>query len=420
MQHGRRGADRRQPTVGGVLAQRALANAGIGAEAGRAGAAGQEEAVELALADGGERRVGVQRDAAASGDVRAAVGQGGSGDIDAGAPQQVEGGDRFYFLKTLREDCENRGHGLKLKGMTADAHGNLSGKRLVVFGCGYVGGELARQARRRGLTVAALTRNPAKAAALRADGITAIEADLAGETWHPLLPDGADFVVNCVSSGGAGVAGYRHSYVDGMRSILTWAQRQRQPVQTMVYTSSTSVYPQGGGARVDEDAPTAEAGETGRILLEAETLLRDASPARRRAFVLRLAGIYGPGRHRLLDQVRTGEVSGRAQDHLNLIHRDDICAAIWRTLTAPSAHDGGTFNVADNAAATRDEITRWLAERLGVPPPRFSEAPPSGRRTTTPDRIIANDRLKRELGWAPAFPSFREGYAAMLLASEAK
>lgn len=298
--------------------------------------------------------------------------------------------------------------------MTADAHGNLSGKRLVVFGCGYVGGELARQARGRGLAVAALTRNPAKAAALRADGIAAVEADLAGEAWHPLLPGGADFVVNCVSSGGAGVAGYRRSYVEGMRSILAWAQRQ--PAGTMVYTSSTSVYPQGGGARVDEAAPTAGAGETGQILVEAETLLRDSRQARQRAFILRLAGIYGPGRHRLLDQVRAGEVSGRAQDHLNLAHRDDICAAIWRALTAPSAHGGGTFNVADDAAATRGEITGWLAGRLGVAPPRFSEAPPSGRRTTTPDRIIANDRLKRELGWTPAFPSFREGYAPLLAA----
>jgi nucleoside-diphosphate-sugar epimerase len=296
--------------------------------------------------------------------------------------------------------------------MTADAHGNLSGKRLVVFGCGYVGGALARQARGLGLTVAALTRNPAQAAALRADGIAAIEADLAGEAWHPLLPGGADFVVNCVSSGGLGLAGYRRSYVDGMRSILAWARRE--PVGTAVYTSSTSVYPQGDGARVEETASTDGAGETGKILLEAEALLRASSPACGRAFVLRLAGIYGPGRHRLLDQVRAGEVSGRAEDHLNLAHRDDICAAIWRALTAPPAHAGGIFNVADDAAATRAEITRWLADRLGVPPPRFSEAPPSGRRTVTPDRIIVNDRLKRELGWKPAFPSFREGYSAML------
>lgn len=417
MQHRRRGADRGQPAAGGMLAEHVGAHAGIGAEAGRAGAAGQEETVELALPDRGEGRVGVQRDAAAAGDM-GAVGQGRGGDFDSGPPEQVEGGDCFYFLKTLREDCENRGHGLKLTGMTADAHGNLSGKRLVVFGCGYVGGELARQARRRGLVVAALTRNPAKASALRADGIEAVEADLADEAWHAQLPGGADFVVNCVSSGGMGVAGYRHSYVDGMRSILAWAQRQ--PAGTMVYTSSTSVYPQGGGARVTEEASTAEAGETGRILVEAENLLREAGSARRRAFILRLAGIYGPGRHRLLDQVRAGEVSGRAQDHLNLIHRDDICAAIWKTLTAAPAQGGGTFNVADDAAATRGEITRWLAGRLGVPPPRFSETPASGRRTTTPDRIIANDRLKRELGWQPAFPSFREGYAAMLLASEAK
>ncbi len=301
--------------------------------------------------------------------------------------------------------------------MTADAYGNLSGKRLVIFGCGYVGGEMARQARARGLRVTALTRNAAKAEELRAVGIEVVVAELGTAAWHGLIPGGADFVLNCVSSGGGGVAGYRRSYVEGMQSILTWARRQ--PVGTLVYTSSTSVYPQGGGAVVDENAPTDGAGETARVLLEAEALVRegkDEPPGRpcHRWFTLRLAGIYGPGRHRLLDQVRAGEVSGRAQDHLNLIHRDDICTALWAALTAPASIQNDVFNVADDAAATRDEITCWLAVRLGVPPPRFSEAPAGGRRTLTPDRIIANTRLKQVLGWQPAFPSFREGYAALL------
>jgi nucleoside-diphosphate-sugar epimerase len=296
--------------------------------------------------------------------------------------------------------------------MTADAHGNLSGKHLVILGCGYVGGEMARQAVVRGLKVTALTRNAAKADLLRAAGVGVVVAELAGEAWHARIPGGADFVLNCVSSGGGGVEGYRRSYVEGMRSILAWARRG--PSGTFIYTGSTSVYPQGGGAVVDEAAATAGAGDTAQVLLEAETLLRNHGGACERWFILRLAGIYGPGRHRLLDQVRAGEVGGRAHDHLNLIHRDDICAAIWAALRAPAERRNAVFNVADDAAATRGEITGWLAARLGVPPPRFTDAPATGRRATTPDRIIANARLKQALGWRPVFPSFREGYAALL------
>jgi nucleoside-diphosphate-sugar epimerase len=290
--------------------------------------------------------------------------------------------------------------------------------------------------------VTALTRNAAKADSLRAAGAGVIVADLAGDEWHARIPGGADFVLNCVSSGGGGVEGYRRSYVGGMRSILAWARHE--PAGTLVYTGSTSVYPQGGGVTVDETASTEGASETARVLLEAEGLLgegRDGRPARpgktedpdssksslgttdtdgpavrpyQRSFILRLAGIYGPARHRLLDQVRAGEVGGRAQDHLNLIHRDDICAAIWTALQAPAEQKDAVFNVADDAAATRREIADWLAARLGVPAPRFTDAPAAGRRATTPDRIIANARLKQALGWRPAFPSFREGYAAVL------
>src|SRR4051812_17664714 len=110
--------------------------------------------------------------------------------------------------------------------MSVEAHGNISGKRLVIFGCGYVGSELAREGIARGLRVTALTRNEAKASVLRATGIDVVVADLATDDWHRAIEGGADFAVNCVSSGGAGVAGYRRSYVEGTESIVRWG-RQR-------------------------------------------------------------------------------------------------------------------------------------------------------------------------------------------------
>ena len=283
----------------------------------------------------------------------------------------------------------------------------------MIFGCGYVGGEVARQAVAGGLHVTALTRNAAKVATLRAAGITIIVADLADDAWHAEIGDGVDFALNCVSAGGGGAESYRRSYLGGMKSLLAWA-RAHGPLGTLVYTGSTSVYPQDGGGRVDETSPTAGRDERTAVLVETEALLLADCAAARRRFVLRLAGIYGPGRHHLLEQVRAGEVAGVGSHHLNLIHRDDICSAVWAVFGAPAVLTDGIFNVADDGAATKAEVTAWLAGQLGVPVPRFTGTPAGGRHAVTPDRIIANGKLKAALGWSPRFPTFREGYANLL------
>lgn len=296
--------------------------------------------------------------------------------------------------------------------MPALAHENFPGKRLVIFGCGYVGGVVAREAVARGLQVTALTRNAAKALLLREAGIEVVEADLATDAWHAQIAGGADFVLNSVSSGGGGTAGYRHSYVDGMASIVRWAQA-RGPAGTLVYTSSTSVYPADGGASVDESFPTGGA-ERPAMLVEAEDTLRRATGVCARWFILRLAGIYGPERTHLVHQVRTGEVSGRGEHHLNLAHRDDIAAAIWATFAAPPAISDEIFNVADPTPAPKAEVVAWLAQRLGLPLPRFTGEPAAGRRAVTPDRTISAAKLARTLGWRPRYPSYREGYETLL------
>jgi nucleoside-diphosphate-sugar epimerase len=296
--------------------------------------------------------------------------------------------------------------------MGPNAHGNFHGRRLVVFGCGYVGSEVARQALARGMNVTALTRNEAKAIALRSAGMDVVVADVVGSAWHDRIPGGADFVLNCVSSGGGGLEGYRHSYLQGMESVLAWA-RQRGQVGTLIYTSSTSVYGQGGGAEVDETANVG-GNERAEVLVAAERRLQENGGACDRWFILRLAGIYGPGRHHLLEQVRLGTIAGRGEHRLNLTHRDDIVAAAWACFGAPSGVANEIFNVADDAPTRKDEITRWLAGCLGLAAPAFSGEPAVGRRAVTPDRVIRNGKLKATLGWQPHFATFRHGYENLL------
>jgi nucleoside-diphosphate-sugar epimerase len=306
------------------------------------------------------------------------------------------------------------------------AHGNFSGQRLVIFGCGYIGSVVARQAIASGFRVTALTQNAEKAKALSQLGIEVVVDDLAGDVWHRKIADGADYILNAVSSGGGGIEGYRHSYLEGMKSILRWAAAIGR-VGTLVYTSSTSVYPQDGGVVVDETASTQHATERGQVLLDAEqVLLKPASfsapvsggdKARdpfRRFFILRLAGIYGPGRHHLLEQIKAGEVAGNGDHRLNLIHRDDVGAAIWAAFAAPSGIANEIFNVADDGALPKYAVTEWIATRLNIPVPHFSGAAAGSRRTITPDRIISNTKLKNTLGWRPLYPTFCEGYEQIL------
>ena len=286
------------------------------------------------------------------------------------------------------------------------------GKQLLILGCGYVGSAVAAWGRQEGWRVTALTRNAVTAAGLRDLGVQAVVADLAGDEWHAAVPAAPELTVNCVSSGGGGLEAYVRSYQRGMESVVRWRESRGQ-AGTLVYTGSTSVYAQGGGVAVHEGLPAEGGTDRSQVLLAAEALVLGSGAGWSRRFVLRLAGIYGPGRTHLLEQVRAGEIAGRGEHHLNLIHREDIVGAI-AACSRSTGVAGGIFNVVDDAPTRRAEVAAWLAERLGAPSPRFTGEPHPGRRMVTPDRRIQNARLREELGWRPRFPTFREGYATLL------
>ena len=287
---------------------------------------------------------------------------------------------------------------------------------VFIFGCGYVGTALAEYLIEQGVRVGALTRNREKAARLRELGVAeVIEAELDSNTWHSRIEHAYQAVVNCVSSAGGGLDGYRKSYVDGQCSILEWAKSQT--IRTYVYTSSTSVYPQDGGVTVDESADTSAAPPTGQVLLQSEAMLADAEQMDR-WFVLRLAGIYGQGRHFLLNQLReaNGEIPGSGEYAMNMIHLEDIVSAISATLSgeAPS----GIYNIVDDAPVTKSEVLTWLAEAMGLPVPAFNPDKVSERLKRRggrmPHRYVSNAKARAQLGWQPKYPSYRDGYAGWL------
>jgi len=288
---------------------------------------------------------------------------------------------------------------------------------VFIFGCGYVGTALARCLIQAGCRVGALTRNEEKAAALREIGLSEVIVEqLDSHSWHHLVQGSYTSVVNCVSSAGGGIDGYRKSYVDGQRSILEWAKSQE--IRAYVYTSSTSVYPQDAGVWVDETADNRAAPPTGQVLLESETLLANENSGLSRWYVLRLAGIYGSGRHFLLNQLRDGggEIPGFGDYAMNMIHLEDIVSSIRAALCAVAPC--GVYNISDNAPTTKQEVLSYLASQLNMPTPVFNPNKVSERLKRRggrmPHRYISNAKARNQLGWEPKYPSYREGYAELI------
>lgn len=284
----------------------------------------------------------------------------------------------------------------------------------MILGCGYVGEALAREALACGMKVDALTRNPGTAARLREAGVLRVlEATLQSTSWHAHTQEHYDVVVNCVSSAGGGLEGYQTSYVEGMQSIVQWTRSQLVHLGAFVYTSSTGVYPQGAGQLVDESASLDPASDRGAILQEAERIIRQELPCER-WFILRLAGIYGPGRHHLLDKLREGieSLPGSGEHTMNLIHRDDVVRALLTCAQTPDQISQRVYNLSDNHHATKRELMEWLACKLGREIPVFDATTSTVR--SVPNRRIDSTRIQDELTWKPLYSSYREGYTAIL------
>lgn len=287
----------------------------------------------------------------------------------------------------------------------------------MIFGCGYVGTALAKALIAQGMRVGALTRNVDRAAELRQLGLAeVVVADLQSPAWMDTLSGSYAAVVNCVSSAGGGIEGYQKSYVEGQQRILEWVKTQ--DIRSYVYTSSTSVYPQDGGALVDEAADTSGVPRTGQVLLESEQLIEANAALFGSWYVLRLAGIYGPERHYLLNQLREGGglIPGRGDYHMNMIHRDDIVDAILAAIQGGSP--SGIYNICDNEPATKEVVLTYLAKQLALPIPQFDpeNIPPRLQRRggRMPDRKVSNRKARESLAWQPLYPSYREGYAVLL------
>jgi len=286
--------------------------------------------------------------------------------------------------------------------------------RVLIVGPGYIGLELGRQFVANGHEVFGLRRSGDSSGELRAAGINALKGDITEPSTLNSLPRQYDWVVNCVSSSHGGADDYRRVYRQGAQNLVEWLRES--PPTKMVYTSSTGVYGQNDGSWVDETSATDPAAETSRVLLEAEQVFLAA--AREQGFpavVLRVAGIYGPGRSWYLRQFLAGEarIEGEGNRHLNMIHRDDVAGCIMAALER--GVPGEVYNAVDDEPLKQREFFVWLAKKLSRDlPPKAPASAEANRKRGASDKRLSNRKLKDALGYSFRFPTFREGYAAEL------
>ncbi len=267
-------------------------------------------------------------------------------------------------------------------------------RQIAVLGAGYVGGAVARALTDRGDQVWAVRRRP------HADesGITWLEGDLAGGPVRG-LPPRLDAVILTVAPSGEDDS-YADTYPPAARRALQLTREHG--AGTLTYTSSTGVYGGMDGAWVDEASPRDGQGSTLALIAAEDLLLGSAVPG---VTVLRVAGIYGPGRDPRARFTKASALPMRGEYWVNLAHREDIVAAILQTLDRTG--EPHALNVADGTPTQAADVARWLATERGEDPAALDFANAESRSRSN-QRIAVGALMAT--GWHPRYPSFREGF----------
>jgi nucleoside-diphosphate-sugar epimerase len=200
-------------------------------------------------------------------------------------------------------------------------------------------------------------------------------------------------------------------YVGGLRRALADLP---ESVERFIYVSSTGVYGKVSGAEVDERSACEPSRAGGQACLAAEELLRGSRFANR-AIILRLAGLYGPGRiPRGADLLAGKPIDAPRRGWLNLIHVEDAAAVVLRA--EQHARPPATFVVSDGQPVVRSEYYAELARMLGAAPPVFAQPTadsPAAQRAAS-DKRVNPARMFAELRPELKYPSYREGLAAIV------
>lgn len=280
----------------------------------------------------------------------------------------------------------------------------VSKPSLLVIGCGDIGSAVARHFIAESWTVWGARRQP-----FALPGGTALQADVtAPATLQVLAGLQPEFVLLVLTPGAFTDERYRQVYVDGLANCLAVLDRRR--LRRVFWVSSTSVFHQRDGELLDEQSPAAAAGFSGRRLLEAEASLRTAGVAHT---CVRFGGIYGPGRDRLLRQLRGGRRSPvEPVQYSNRIHRDDAVGILQflleRAAAAQPLHE--LYIGVDTEPTPIADVERWFCGALHID---YASLAPQESELRGGNRRCSSARLQA-LGYRFAYPTYRDGLPTLL------
>ena len=281
----------------------------------------------------------------------------------------------------------------------------LSKEQVLIVGCGDIGERLAK-ALPDTYQVTGLRRTPpANLAYLQ---YIACDATDARQLDKVIQQHVFDVIIVSMTPSERSDAGYERAYVQTCRNLVASLRTQPHQPRLVLLVSSTGVYGQDDGSWVDENSPTEPTSFSGKRLLEAEKIIQNSALA---TLIVRFSGIYGPNRNRLIEMVR-GKRASLSPQITNRIHADDCAAALAHLVE--QHHHGKLLDriyiATDSAPTPMAEVLTWLAQQMGM-----SDFASNTQINEGGNKACSNQRLLAT-GFQLRYPSYREGYAAMLAA----
>lgn len=284
--------------------------------------------------------------------------------------------------------------------------------RYLIFGCGYLGRRVAQRWLDSGATVCIVSRNTKRANELRDAGFEALVADVTQPATLTKL-DEASTVLFAVGYDRTSPYTIEQVYVDGLRNVL---ESLPDSTRRFIYVSSTGVYGPSDNDWLDEASPCHPTRAGGQACLTAERILQ-AHSLGERSVIIRMAGLYGPGRVPQSEALKSGDVTAPPLDsYLNLIHVDDaadcVVAAAARSIVP------NLLIAADGHPVQRRDYYREVLRLLNLDEALLQRIRIRALERGRGSKRVSNAKLLSQLKFELTYPDYRAGLAQAFLAAD--
>lgn len=278
-----------------------------------------------------------------------------------------------------------------------------SQEKLLIIGCGDLGQRLAQHLDRETYTITGLRRHPpADQPHLH---YLACDATQSGQLDTHFSDQSFDVIVITMTPTERSDAGYQQAYVSTCHNLIAALRQHQRKPRLIIFVSSTAVYGQNDGSWIDEQTATQPNGFAGTRLLEAEQIIQNSGFAH---CIVRFSGIYGPGRNRLIEQVKQRRAPA-SPHYTNRIHAEDCAGTLAHLIALQHKQPLANIYLATDSSPTpMIEVVSWIAQQLGATDFLCAEA--SNERG---NKRISNQRLLTS-GYQFRYPDYRMGYAELL------